>query len=228
MAETNFDEAAVWYVGRPAEEAVEAAEKLSSNLTLDMGYKHQEIEKGYKAARAEIETRYKAGVLEVETAILKVAREAQPPVSISPESAAAALYTRDALRERVRGMNMTEYQALWERAIADDDKIALRVFYDYGTSLWQHPKAKSADVNISNPAFDNLKARTEQALLTADQQKAYAKLKQLEATQKQLPIAYHAALRQVSSGFVISHQKGGVVNGADRRAQDQMQRIIRG
>ena len=213
------DEAAVWHVGKPAEDAFTEAEKIAARKEYTPQYKVEEIAKLFESARAEVENRYRDTLRELDEEQPKLEAKSRLPIAPKDIDGHLLAYTRDALAAQSRAGGMTTVKALWEQAIADKDAVAARVFIDFART-WKYAtgtntggELRGGSIPFPQNWYDDLRARSLEFLLPEDGRKALAKLQKNTATRNQVGAAWGKAKMLVNPKFNIDGE-GKLINGA--------------
>lgn len=190
----DFDTNTVQYVEAPVVEAWQRAEQVATDSRYMREHKQKQIGEALIAALSEMDSRATAELQTLTESTAKLEKTARVRFSPKPEDAAALLYTRDALKETIKGRSPQEVKALWGVAIEDGDSITARVFAEFLPSIWTvNVNGKELDIATASDWYHDLRAKTEDMQLTDDQRAARAKLLQNAETRKQIERARNIA-----------------------------------
>ncbi len=99
-------------------------------------------------ALRQLQTETEAALAAVQFDRADLDQQAHAPLTVRPDDAPVLIYTRDALQVRWTHMSAAAIENDWQRAIADGDLVAVRVFRDYAESAiraqppWNEPGAE--------------------------------------------------------------------------------------
>ncbi len=202
----------VTYIERPYDEAMKQAEAVLQDERLAAAYKGEQVREIVEAAAKEIRDRGASTVERLTKELAELQGKTRLSAAPSKEEAAVLLYTRDALLARWASMDAPAMAKDWEAALAAGDKITAKVYADFAPSVINQRLGikPSLASGLAGP-FGELGAKTEDALLTADQKKARAEIKKIEATLTRAKMAMSGRAARLEQARIMN---GKLVDGA--------------
>lgn len=200
LMQAEYENTTVEYVNTPRVDAVAQAQQIAADSRYSADYKREQITGLFETAAAETESRVAEQLESVERRLAEAQQRSVAQFAPKPEDAAALLYTREALAQRLNGMPATAVREMWQAAITGGDYITARVMADFLPSLHKDDKGNSALF----PWYEEMRQSTEDMSLTADQRAARAEVRKLEATKFRVKNALAAARSDLGKKFAFN------------------------